>query len=293
MGKTKTSLDLAKALNGEIISADSMQIYRQMSIGTAKPTAEEQSQVPHHLIDFVNPNDNYSVAQYAKAARSAIADIVSRGKQPIIVGGTGLYIHSLIYQLDFSSTDHDNTVRSKLNAMLQSDGALALHNLLAERAPEIAKQIHPNNSKRVIRALEIVLADKTVKSFKTAPQLSNDYTFNYFVLNRDRAELYNRINRRVDLMLEAGLVKEVKQLVDTGLTGENQSMRAIGYKEVYDFLINKTTYQEMVTTLKQNSRRYAKRQLTWFKRYDFVDWINLSIRKTNQSVIEYIIDKIN
>ncbi len=293
VGKTETAIKLAEALNGEIISADSMQIYRAMTIGTAKPTAEERATVPHHLIDFIEPSARYSVAQYAKDARRCIYDILGRGKQPIIAGGTGLYMHSLIYDLDFSSAKHDDALRAELEAILQNKGADHLCAMLAERAPEAAKRIHPNNSKRVIRALEIVLSDKAINSFKTTPQFSSDYTVDFFVLNRDRAELYDRINRRVDIMLDSGLVDEVKQLITSGLNNQHQAMQGIGYKEVYAYLIDKTNYQEMVDQLKQNSRRYAKRQLTWFKRYDFANWIDLSIRKNNKSVIEYIIDEIS
>ncbi len=294
VGKTETAIKLAETLNGEIISADSMQIYRDMSIGTAKPTAAELAVVPHHLVDFVDPHKRYSVAQYAKDAKHCIADILCRGKQPIIAGGTGLYMHSLIYDLDFSKTTRDDDLRAELNDILQRKGAAILHAMLAERDPAAAEQIHPNNSKRVIRALEIVLSsDKTVNPFKTTPQFTNDYTVHFFVLNRDRAELYDRINKRVDIMLSAGLVDEVKQLVASGLTDQHQAMQGIGYKEVYDYLYNNTSYQDMIIQLKQNSRRYAKRQLTWFKRYEFANWIDLSIRKNDKSVIEYIIDQIN
>ncbi len=292
VGKTETAIELAKVLNGEIISADSMQIYRDMTIGTAKPTAQEQAMVPHHLVDFVDPRDTYSVAHYAKDARHCIADIFARGKRPIIAGGTGLYMHSLIYNLDFSNAKRDDVVRDKLNNILQSEGKTALHAMLKARDAAAANRIHPNNSKRVMRALEILLSDKTINPFEITEKTASDFNTNLFILSRARAELYDRINRRVDIMLANGLVDEVKQLIKCGLTDDNQSMRGIGYKEVYQYLIDEIDYDQMVALLKRNSRRYAKRQLTWFKRYNFANWIDLSIHKRNENVIEYIIDKI-
>lgn len=288
MGKTETAIALARVLNGEIISADSMQIYRHMSIGTAKPTAQEQAMVAHHLIDFVEPQDSYSVAQYTKDARRCIADIISRGKQPIVTGGTGLYLHSLMYDMDFADTKRDDAIRNQLTAILQNNGAITLHAMLTERDQAAAQRIHPNNSKRVMRALEILMSEKTVNSFQATQNLTSDFTTKLFVLNRDREQLYDRINRRVDIMLQSKLVEEVRNLIKIGLTCDNQSMRGIGYKEVYQFLTHQIDYEQMVELLKRNSRRYAKRQLTWFKRYNFAKWINLSVRKNNKYVIEYI-----
>ncbi len=288
VGKTAAAIELAQALNGEIVSADSMQIYRSMAIGTALPTSSERAAAVHHLIDFVDPTNNYSVAQYAEQARAVIADIVERGKQPIVSGGTGLYIHSLIYDLDFSKVTRNKAIREHLSEQLAQNGSAALHAQLTAYDSAAAARIHPNNSQRVMRALEIVLAEGRVGHFAAERPFNSLYNCKLFVLTRQRQQLYERINKRVDIMLQAGLVDEVKALVARGLSDANQAMKGIGYKEVYQYLNQQISYQAMVDLLKRNSRRYAKRQLTWFKRYKFADWIDITGRNQSAFVVKYI-----
>ncbi len=288
VGKTATAIELAQRLDGEIVSADSMQIYRHMKIGTAQPTAAERRAAVHHLIDFVDPQQGYSVAQYAKAARRVIDDIVERGKQPIVNGGTGLYLHSLIYDLDFSKVARNDDLRRRLEDVLARSGSAALHAMLAERDAAAAAQIHPNNGKRLLRALEIALSDGKLGRFSDRQPRNDDNTVNLFVLTRPRQQLYQRIDQRVDLMLAAGLVDEVKQLMTSGLSDADQAMKGIGYKEVYLYLNGKIGYADMVDLLKRNSRRYAKRQLTWLRRYPFAIWLDLSNRNWADSVVKYI-----
>ncbi len=288
VGKTATVIELANALNGEIVSADSMQIYRAMPIGTAQPTAAERQAAIHHLVDFVDPADSYSVAQYAKQARAAIADIIRRGRRPIVSGGTGLYIHSLIYDLDFCKVERNLTIRRQLSELLATRGSAALHEMLKQRDSAAAARIHPNNGQRLMRALEIVLAEGNIGQFAAEQPRNSLYDVKLFVLTRPRQLLYERINKRVDLMLQNGLVDEVQALLQRGLSDANQAMKGIGYKEVYKFLNKQIDYAEMVNLLKRNSRRYAKRQLTWFRRYHFADWIDLSGRNQSAFVVKYI-----
>ncbi len=288
VGKTETTIRLANALDAEIISADSMQIYRDMNIGTAKPTAEELRRAPHHLVDFVSPFEPYSVAQYAAAARDCISDIEARGKRVIVTGGTGLYVHSLLYKMAFSEVEANPEIRRELANILEREGAHQLHALLKERDPAAAERIHPNNTRKVQRALEILLAKGSVDQFKTDPLPETAYRAELFILNRDRAELYDRINRRVDIMLASGLIEEVQKLLESGLTAEHQAMQGIGYKEVIRHIAGELSEEALRAALKQNTRRYAKRQLTWFRRYQSAQWIDLSIRKNVDSVVEYI-----
>jgi tRNA dimethylallyltransferase len=276
VGKTKLSIELAKRFNGEIISGDSMQIYRGMDIGTAKITMEEMEGIPHHLMDIKDPDENFSVAEFQLLVRAKIREIADRGKLPIIVGGTGLYIQSVIYDYQFADVPGDEKFRRQLEEKAQKIGVEALHKELQEHDPESAAQIHPNNVRRVIRALEIFhLTGKTMQEFQSTQQRDLLYHTALIGLTMDREKLYERINARVDVMMEEGLLQEVKSLYQQGLR-DCQSIQAIGYKEIYEYLDGKISLQEAVENLKQNSRRYAKRQLTWFRNKMDVKWFDIT-----------------
>ena len=275
VGKTNLSIEMAKCYNGEIISGDSMQIYRGMDIGTAKITKEEMQGIPHHLIDIKEPEENFSVAEFQLLVRAKINEIAKRGKLPIIVGGTGLYIQSVIYDYQFSDVPGDEAFRLELEERAKVIGNEALYKELLAVDPESAEQIHPNNVRRVIRALEIFhLTGKTMQDFQKKQQPDLMYETALVGLTMDREKLYERINLRVDIMVEQGLLDEVKFLYNQGLR-DCQSIQAIGYKEIYDFLDGKVTWDEAVLQLKQNSRRYAKRQLTWFRNKMDVQWFDM------------------
>lgn len=276
VGKTAVSIELAKRYDGEIISADSMQIYKYMDIGSAKPTPEEMGTVVHHLIDFVDPHESYSVSQFQEDAFAKIDDILSRGKLPIVVGGTGLYLNALLYEMDFSETVGDPEFREEMRRQALDKGSEFIHDLLREVDPEAAERIHPRNMKRVIRALEICrLTGGPSKDFKSDPEPNTAYDFTMLALTGNRKKLYARINKRVDLMLENGLVDEVKNLKNMGLNDCHQSMKGIGYKEVLAYLDERYDYETMVSIIKQSSRRYAKRQLTWLRRYEDLKWFDI------------------
>ncbi len=276
VGKTKLSIEMAKRYKGEIISGDSMQIYRGMDIGTAKITEKEMEGIPHHLIDIKEPSETFSVAEFQLLVRAKINEIAIRGKLPIIVGGTGLYIQSVIYDYQFSDVPGDETLRFKLEERVKKIGNEALHKELLEVDPGSAAQIHPNNVRRVIRALEIFhLTGKTMQEFQSTQQPDLLYNSALVGLTMEREKLYERINLRVDLMIADGLINEVKSLFDQGLR-DYQSIQAIGYKEIYDYLDGKVTLDEAVEHLKQNSRRYAKRQLTWFRNKMDVQWFDMT-----------------
>lgn len=276
VGKTELSLTLAEDLNGEIISADSVQIYKGMNIGSATPTKEELDRVKHHLINIVEPTEDYNVAMFSKDARALIEDIQRRGKLPIVVGGTGLYINSLMYEMDFSEQVKDEQLRKDLRKFADAEGKDKLHERLKKLDPAAAIKIHKNNVKRVIRALEInILTGDHMGNFKKDPVKTKDFNPILICLKRNRKLLYVRINKRVDQMLEEGLIEEVKKLKENGLTTDDTSMKAIGYKEVMGYLNGKYDYDMMVEILKKNTRNFAKRQLTWFRRYDDATWIDL------------------
>ncbi len=276
VGKTATSIEMAKRHKGEIVSADSMQIYKFMDIGSAKPTPEEMGDVPHHLIDFLDPKDKYSVSDFQKNAFEKIDDILSRGKLPIVVGGTGLYLNALLYEMDFSEAVGDPAFREEMRKQAMEKGSEYIHDLLKEVDPEAAERIHHRNMKRVIRALEICrLTGGTSKDFAVDPTPNEKYDFIFTALTGNRKKLYARINKRVDLMLEQGLIDEVKNLKNMGLTDLHQSMKGIGYKEVLAYLDDRYDYDTMVSIIKQSSRRYAKRQLTWLRRYENLEWFDV------------------
>lgn len=272
-GKTALSIKMAKAFNGEIINGDSMQIYKGLDIGTAKVTEEEMEGVPHHLLSFKEPTESFSVAEYQSLVREKIAEIQGRGKLPIIVGGTGLYVQAVLYDFQFTKEEVDEEARKKYYDQLMEIGPDAMHAKLAELDPETAKTIHPNNTRRVIRALEMI----ELHGVSKASEEHNRGTiplYNHLIIGieMDREKLYERINLRVDLMMENGLLEEVRGLWERGIRNV-QSVQAIGYKELYDYLDGRTTLTEAIEQLKQNSRRYAKRQLTYFRNKMDVQWI--------------------
>lgn len=276
VGKTKLSIEMAKRYNGEIISGDSMQIYRGMDIGTAKIKPEEMEGIPHHLIDIKEPTENFSVAEFQHLVRAKIDEIVQKGKLPIIAGGTGLYIQSVIYDYQFSDVPGDETYRLMLEERVKEIGNEALYKELMEVDPESASQIHPNNIRRVIRALEIFhLTGKTMQEFQSTQQPDLLYDTAIIGLTMEREKLYERINYRVDIMVEEGLIEEVKRLYQQGLR-DCQSIQAIGYKEIFTYFDGKMPLEEAIANLKQNSRRYAKRQLTWFRNKMDVVWFDMT-----------------
>lgn len=276
VGKTKASIGLAKAVDGEIISADSMQVYRHMDIGSAKIKPEEMEGIPHHLIDVLEPDDEFHVVKFQQLAKKAMREIWERGHIPIVTGGTGFYIQALLYDIDFDENEKEDACRKELEAYAREHGAEALHEKLALVDPASAEMIHPNNIKRVIRALEFY--EQTGKRIsehnEIQRQRESPYAFAYFVLTDDRAHLYERINRRVDQMIEEGLVNEVQALKDKGYTKQLVSMQGLGYKEILDYLDGNCTLEEAIYTIKRDTRHFAKRQLTWFKRERDVIWIN-------------------
>ncbi|MBS3197333.1 tRNA (adenosine(37)-N6)-dimethylallyltransferase MiaA [Turicibacter bilis] len=292
VGKTKMSIELAKQLNGEIISGDSMQIYRGMDIGTAKATMDERQGIPHHLIDEKNPDEPYSVAAFQQTVRAKIEEIKSRGKLPIIVGGTGLYIKSVLYDYEFAGESESKEVDEAKYGHLSNE---ELHAKLATVDEAGAKDIHPNNRKRVIRALEIYETSGVKKSEMIEKQEHKMiYDACLIGLTDDRTVLYDRINKRVDVMYETGLVEEVKALFDQGIPAESQSIRAIGYKELYDYFKGFISLEESKELIKRNSRRYAKRQYTWFNNQMDVTWFKVDVQhfdKTVKEVLTYVQNK--
>lgn len=267
-GKTRLAIDIAREFSGEIVSADSMQIYKYMDIGTAKPTPEERAECRHHLIDFVMPDEEFSVADYTELAHKTIADITERGKIAVMCGGTGLYIDSVIKDITFGETDNDTALRDELNGIAQRDGVQRLLEMLAEFDKVSAERLHPNNVRRIVRAIEFYKKTGTPISEHQEMTKKTESRYNaiVFCIDYDRDELYSRINKRVDMMMENGLPEEVKRLMDMGYTNELNSMKGIGYKEIMSFYNGECTREEAVEAVKQGSRRYAKRQLTWFRR---------------------------
>lgn len=295
VGKTDLSIQLAKAINGEIISADSMQVYRHMDIGSAKVTPEEMDGVCHHLIDVLEPEEEFNVVVFQKLAKEALTGIYERGHIPIIVGGTGFYIQALLYDIDFAENDGDTAIRRELEKLAQTQGAGCLHQMLQEIDPESAAAIHQNNVKRVIRAIEFYrqTGKKISLHNEQEREKQSPYQFLYYVLDTDRKTLYERIDRRVDLMMEHGLVDEVKHLADMGCTRDMVSMQGLGYKEILDYLSGEIPLEEAVYILKRDTRHFAKRQITWFKRERDVRWLELEqFQNDRKKVLEHILDEI-
>lgn len=275
-GKTGLAIELAKRFDGEIVSADSMQIYKYMDIGTAKPTPAEREQCVHHLIDFLKPDAEFSVADYTELAHRVIADIHSRGKLPVMCGGTGLYINSVINDVEFGETQSDEELRRELQNIANTEGNEKLIKILREFDPVSAERLHPNNVRRVIRAIEFYRTTGVPISEhqeKTKQIVSRYYPL-MFCIDHNREKLYERINERVDIMMREGLCDEVRRLMDMGYSSALNSMKAIGYKELMDYFNGLCSLEEAVSVIKQNSRRYAKRQLTWFRRDERITMLN-------------------
>lgn len=275
VGKSAFGLELAQRINGEIVSADSMQIYRGMDIGTAKPSLEERQIVRHHMIDILDVNDEYSAEQYKDDADIIIQDIINRNKTPIILGGTGFYIRALLYEHNFGFAPKNQEIRDKYKKILESYGKDYLHDLLKEKDYESSLKIHPNDTKKVIRALEIYEVSGQKKSAIAQKEQKKRYDFKMYVLYCDRTELYDRINKRVDEMINKGLIDEVKSLIENGADINSQAMQGIGYKETVAYLNNQISKEELIELIKQHTRNYAKRQLTYFKGIKDAIWIDI------------------
>lgn len=275
VGKTKLSIELAKAVNGQMISADSMQVYRHMDIGTAKIRSEEMQGIPHYLIDVLDPWESFDVVRFQTMAKEALEKIYTAGAIPIVVGGTGFYIQALLYNIDFDENDSETGYRSELQSFADRHGVEALHDRLRQVDEKSADMIHPNNIKRVIRALEFYhqTGTRISEHNETQRQKESPYRFVYFVLDDERERIYRRIDQRIDQMLDQGLVAEVKQLRDMGCTRDMVSMQGLGYKEILAYLDGECTLEEAVYILKRDTRHFAKRQLTWFRREQDVRWI--------------------
>jgi tRNA dimethylallyltransferase len=274
-GKTKLSIELAKAINGEIISADSMQVYKHMDIGSAKIKPEEMQGIKHYLVDILEPTEDFNIVLFQKYAKQAIAEIYEKGKIPIMVGGTGFYIQSVLYDIDFNKSDEDSELRSELSKIAEEKGNQYLHDMLRECDSKAADLIHANNVKRVIRAMEFYRQTgmKISEHNKTEREKKSAYDSHYFVLNDEREKLYRNIDRRVDIMLEEGLVEEVKNLVNMGCKRDSVAMQGLGYKEIISYLEGEITLEEAIYLIKRDTRHFAKRQLTWFRREKDVVWI--------------------
>ncbi|MCU6708213.1 tRNA (adenosine(37)-N6)-dimethylallyltransferase MiaA [Paenibacillus sp. J5C_2022] len=275
VGKTALSLEIAKSWNAEIISGDSMQVYRGMDIGTAKIKQSEMDGVPHHMIDICDPAQPFSAAEFQDRARAAISDIHSRGKLPFIVGGTGLYVESLCYQYQFADIGSDETFRQRQEQYAEEHGSVALHAKLEEIDPEAAERLHPNDQRRIVRALEVYhLTGETFSSQQANQKRESPYELLLLGLTMDRAELYRRIEKRIDVMLEEGLVGEVERLLGMDAPPHTVPMQALGYKEIAAYLRGEMSYEAAVERLKRDTRRFAKRQLSWFRHMKDIHWID-------------------
>lgn len=294
VGKTDISIEVAKKIDGEIISADSMQIYKYMNIGSAKIAKGEMQEIPHYLIDIINPKENFNVSRYKNLAEKTIEDIYSRNKFPMLVGGTGLYINSLICNYGFTDAKVDVNYRNYLENLAKVQGREYVHSLLKDIDAVSYERLYPNDLKRVVRALEVhKLTGKTIGEFNSKDSLYDiPYKIYYFVLNMDRVKLYERINKRVDLMIEKGLIDEVKNLKSMGYTKDMQSMKGIGYKELIRYLEGDISLDEAVYLIKKGSRNYAKRQLTWFRKDERVIWVNKDEFTSNKEIVNYIINTL-
>ncbi len=290
-GKTGLSIELAKQINGSVVSADSMQIYRYLNIGTAKPDEIEMSGIRHYMIDVVDPDESFSVAKYREMALDSIREIINEGKHPIIAGGTGLYINSLLYNISFSQTICDDALRDELRKEAMEKGNRYIHEKLQVIDPKAAQKIHENDIKRIIRAIEVYThTHRTISEHESVSRLEPPpYKYIVFGLSWDREKLYERIDRRVDRMLETGLIDEVKELVVNGYDRGTTAMQGIGYKEVLSFLNAEQTLEELTYILKRDTRHYAKRQMTWFRRIKEITWLeldeNTDLRETCEKII--------
>lgn len=294
VGKTKVSLNIAKRLSGEIISADSMQIYEHMDIGTAKPNIEERQGIAHHLIDIVKPDEEFNVSLFQQHAENIIEQIHHRSNLPIIVGGTGLYVHSLIYPLVFSEAGEDQGYRTEIESQAKEKGNEWLHYQLSLVDKETANRLHPNDLRRVIRALEIykVTGQPMSQSYRQTHHQNDKYSISLIGLTMSRKVLYDLINQRVDIMIERGLVEEVRWLVENGYDSRLISMQGLGYKEIVQYLNGKRTLTEAIYILKRNTRRFAKRQYTWFRRLENIQWIHVDEFNHENELLESVYNKV-
>lgn len=295
VGKTELSISLAKAVNGEIISADSMQVYRYMDIGSAKITQEEMQGVPHYLINILDPKEAFHVVSFQQYAKQYIKEIYQKGKIPILVGGTGFYIQSILYDIDFTEARENESIRLELEEIAAAKGASYLHDQLKQVDEKAAFKIHENNVKRVIRALEFYkqTGQKISEHNKAQKQKESPYQFQYFVLTNHREILYERINKRIDQMISNGLVDEVKKLKEMGCTKDMVSMQGLGYKEILSYLNGETTLEEAIYILKRDTRHFAKRQLTWFKREKEVTWVPVyEFDAKQEEMLQYILEEL-
>lgn len=286
-GKTSLSIELAKQINGEVISADSMQIYEDMDIGTAKPTEEEMQGITHHLIGYVSPEERYSVARYKKDALNAIEIVIKKGKIPIIVGGTGLYVDSLVNGIEYEDFEIDLNYRNELEKIVEEKGLLYVYEMAKSLDEEAMKKISINDKKRIFRVLEIFKSTGRTKSEQEieSRKKENPYDFKVFAINMERQKLYERINKRVDIMIKQGLIEEVENIIKKYKKFPT-AMQGLGYKEVVEYFENKITKEEMIEKIKQESRRYAKRQITWFKRNKQITWLDgLEEKQNNIKII--------
>lgn len=288
-GKSVVALYLAKRIQGEIVNCDSVQLYKYMDIGSAKPSQKDMNAVPHHLYGFVDPADDITVAQYQQLAFDKIDEILSRGKTPIVVGGTGLYLNSLIYKMSFAAKPINLKRRDELENLAEVRGKEYLFELLSAVDPEAAARIHPNNIRKIIRAIEAYeLGSKLESMDKLEPNTKYDFKIN--IVNMEREWLYNRINRRVDKLMKEGLLQEVKHLIAMGYNHDTPAMKGIGYKELLSYLDGNSTLEEAVNDIKTNTRHYAKRQLTWFKRYENAHWVEIKKGQMVGNVVDEIIE---
>lgn len=295
VGKTALSIRLAQEINAEIISADSMQVYRYMDIGSAKIRPEEMKGVPHHLVDVLEPEEEFNVVRFQQMAKTAMEEIHAKGKIPLVVGGTGFYIQALLYDIDFTENDGDMEYRRSLECMAEEKGGEYLHMLLKEADPESASQIHPNNIKRMIRALEFhrQTGGKISEHNEKERAKESPYNYAYFVLTDERSRLYERIDRRVDVMMEEGLLDEVRSLKERGVKRGSTAMQGLGYKEIFAYLEGEYPLDEAVRIIKRDTRHFAKRQLTWFKREKDVVWADKSvIGQSEDTIMEYMMKEL-
>jgi len=295
VGKTALSVKLAKKIGGEIISADSMQVYKYMDIGSAKIKPEETNGVPHHLIDILDPSEECNVVTFQKMAKKSLEDIYNRGNIPIVAGGTGFYIQALLYDIDFEEEKNTSIYRAKLESIAEEKGAVYLHERLQELDPVSADEIHENNIKRVIRALEFYETNgyPISQHNKKQRQKQSPYQFCYFVLNDERSCLYERIDLRVEMMLRNGLLKEVRKLKEMGYHKDLVSMQGLGYKEILDYLNDDCSFDDAVYRIKRDSRHFAKRQLTWFRREKDVIWVNKpSFDYNEDKIMEFMLEHL-
>lgn len=290
IGKTDISIKLAKLLDGEIISADSMQIYKHMDIGSAKINKNDMDDIPHHLIDFVDPRREFSVSEFASLSKEKIEDIKNRGHLPMLVGGTGLYLDSLIFNYNFAESNRDEEYREYLRQLAEEKGKEHIHQMLKDVDLESYNRLSVKDLKRNIRALEVYkTTGKTIREINEERDIYDiPYNIYYYVLNMNRNNLYERINKRVDIMLEQGLIDEVKDLISMGLSEDTQSMKGIGYKEIIQYLKGEISYEEAVYLIKKGTRNYAKRQLTWFRKDKRVIWVDKDDFSSEGDIINYI-----